>query len=81
MTDSGGMQKEAFFMKKNCVTMRQQTEWVELADNGYTIVTGANTDKILDAYREMMNRKSSFSENFYGDGHAAEKILKSLQDF
>ncbi len=46
ITDSGGLQKEAFFFKKACVTLRDETEWVELVDNGFNVLVGADKEKI-----------------------------------
>jgi len=78
MTDSGGLQKEAYFFKKHCITMRDQTEWVELIENGFNILTGANREKILKAFSEMSIKKSDFSINLYGGGNASEKIIDCL---
>jgi UDP-GlcNAc3NAcA epimerase len=78
MTDSGGLQKEAFFMKKPCVTLRDETEWIELVDNGYNIIAGAIKEKIISAYQEMILLKKSFNDNFYGDGNAAKIIVNEI---
>ena len=78
MTDSGGLQKEAFFFKKNCVTMRDQTEWVELIENNVNVLVGANKDKIINGYTHMMKAQSNFEIDLYGNGHAAEKIALSI---
>jgi UDP-GlcNAc3NAcA epimerase len=79
MTDSGGLQKEAFFFGKNCVTMREQTEWVELVDNGFNVTTGAVKDSIVKGYEMMLNKQNNFDVNLYGTGNAAEEILVGLQ--
>ena len=81
MTDSGGVQKEAFFFQKNCVTLREQTEWVELVDGGYNVLTGINGDKVIAGYREMMSRKNDFSKNLYGAGKASEVVAQALRDW
>lgn len=81
LTDSGGLQKEAFFFQKHCVTARDQTEWVELVENGYNILTGANCDKIIDAVNSMCQKSSDFSKNLYGNGKASEKIVETLKQF
>ncbi|WP_291632268.1 non-hydrolyzing UDP-N-acetylglucosamine 2-epimerase [Clostridium sp.] len=73
LTDSGGVQKEAFFMKKPCVTMRDETEWVETVENGWNIVVGTDKKKILNGIVSFKPEKDQ--ENIFGDGHAAEKIL------
>lgn len=79
LTDSGGVQKEAFFLQRPCIIMRPETEWVEIVENGAGIIADADTDSILNAYRELNGREVAFPELF-GDGHAAELILKSICD-
>ncbi len=78
MTDSGGLQKEAFFFKKPCLTLRDETEWTELVDNNFNILVGATTSTIVDAYK---NHK--FNENYdldlYGNGQASQKIIDALR--
>ena len=77
ITDSGGLQKEAFFNKKQCIVVREETEWVELVAYGFAKVVGSNTKKILqtfDTYKEM---KKDFSVELYGN-NVGEKIYKSL---
>ena len=76
LTDSGGVQKEAFFLKKPCITMRDQTEWTETVDAGYNTLVGANEDKIAAALS-----RSSYSNgwpNLYGTGSSGRTILKEL---
>jgi len=77
MTDSGGLQKEAYFFKKQCITLRDETEWVELVENGFNTLVGANESKIIHAYKKV----SVFKEkklNLYGEGTASKKIVKEL---
>lgn len=81
ITDSGGVQKEAFFFKKHCLTMREQTEWVELVDNGYNMLSGTNPDVLFNSYRTMISKKSNFNNNLYGDGKAAAVIAKKLLEW
>ena len=50
ITDSGGLQKEAFFNKKQCIVVREETEWVELVSNGFAKVVGSNTKMILQTF-------------------------------
>lgn len=78
MTDSGGLQKEAFFFEKNCITMRDETEWVELVKGGFNVLVGANYDRIVNAYSKMKNQKNDFSVDLYGGGKAGENIVKQL---
>jgi UDP-GlcNAc3NAcA epimerase len=79
LTDSGGLQKEAYFFEKNCVTLRDQTEWVELVEHGYNVLAGASTSDILTKYAAMRNLTNDFGTNLYGDGHAAEVIVAHLK--
>jgi len=79
MTDSGGLQKEAFFFTKPCVTLRDETEWVELVKLGYNSIAGSDTKQILDAVHIMLNKKIDSTINLYGKGNAGRKIVRILQ--
>ena len=76
MTDSGGLQKEAYFFNKYCITLRDQTEWIELIKAGANSIVGANKSKILSAYHANKNSKLVEGKPLYGDGNAAELIAK-----
>ncbi|MCB0400597.1 MAG: UDP-N-acetylglucosamine 2-epimerase (non-hydrolyzing) [Flavobacteriales bacterium] len=78
MTDSGGLQKEAFFFKKNCVTMRDQTEWVELIENHVNVLVGADQGLIIEKACEMQNNRADFTVNLYGNGNACANIANEL---
>lgn len=78
ITDSGGLQKEAFFFKKPCITMRDQTEWVELVDNGYNVLVGADKEKLVEAASNF-SEDLDFDNALYGHGDAGEQIAKSLK--
>lgn len=80
LTDSGGLQKEAFFFRKPCVTMRDQTEWVELIDTGVNQLVGANREKLIQASQEMLKAKCNFNIDLYGNGRATESIAQYLKD-
>lgn len=78
LTDSGGIQKEAFFAKVPCITLRDETEWVELVDMGVNQVVGADAGAIVAAYHRALQTPYPAVENVYGDGLAAEKIVAAL---
>lgn len=81
MTDSGGLQKEAFFFGKNCVTMRDQTEWIELVEGGFNVLANANEKDIVSKVEEMKQRKNDFDVNLYGNGKAAEVIIGEIKQY
>lgn len=76
LTDSGGVQKEAFFFEKPCITMRDTTEWVELVESGWNTLTGADTQKIIHAVQNV-NRPTRVP-TLYGKGDCSELICKEL---
>jgi UDP-GlcNAc3NAcA epimerase len=78
ITDSGGLQKEAFFFKKPCVILRPQTEWVEIVENGNAILADASAVRITHAFDELMNKKDFSYPPIFGDGKAAEFICEQL---
>lgn len=80
MTDSGGVQKEAFFFQTPCVILRPETEWVEIIEAGAGIITDADYERIMDAYAELAGKNVHFPPLF-GDGHASEKILKEIVEY
>ena len=82
MTDSGGLQKEAYFFEKQCITLRDETEWVELVECGANTLVGADKEKILEAYRS--NSKFNIQNStldLYGGGKASENIIKELLEY
>lgn len=80
LTDSGGVQKEAFFFSKACVTMRDQTEWVELVEAGANELVGADEEMIIAAAERNYGRKVEDAEQLYGGGEASQRIVKALID-
>ena len=77
ITDSGGLQKEAFFNKKQCIVVRDETEWVELVTNGFAKVVGSNTKMILQTFYTYKDLKNDFSIDLYGT-NVGEKIYQSI---
>lgn len=77
VTDSGGLQKEAYFNHKHCIVAREQTEWVELVENGFAGLVGANAKHMYRAFQEFQNTKSDFSMNLFGN-EVGKKIYEAL---
>jgi UDP-N-acetylglucosamine 2-epimerase len=77
VTDSGGLQKEAYYAGRRAVVLRNESEWVELVDAGSSLLVGADTRKIADSSKWAIN-KFSAEDGIYGDGHAARKIAALL---
>jgi len=78
VTDSGGLQKEAFFFHKPCVILREQTEWIEIIENGNARLAGSNEELIVRQSLEML-AKSDFSyPDLFGDGQAAKFICQKI---
>jgi UDP-GlcNAc3NAcA epimerase len=82
MTDSGGLQKEAFFFNKPCITLRDETEWVELINIGANILCDTSTvDSILNKFDRMIDKNLVFDSGLYGGGNAASMIVDTLNKF
>lgn len=78
MTDSGGVQKEAFYFEKPCVILRPETEWVELVDCGTAIIADADKQRIVAAFEKLSGANNMSFPKLYGDGHAAEFICSEI---
>lgn len=78
ITDSGGVQKEAFYFNKPCIILRPETEWIELVKCGAAIITDSHKDRILTAFEHFKNKTDLQFPAFYGDGKAAEFICKEI---
>lgn len=78
ITDSGGLQKEAYFFKKPCITLRDETEWVELVEQGFNKVVGVDQNKIMDAFEFFKTIQLDYSIDLYGGGKAGENIVQSI---
>ena len=74
ITDSGGMQKEAYFFGKYCLTLRDETEWVELVEHGFNCLVGIDPKKILSSYHDFMHSPFPNVHDLYGEGKASDKI-------
>ncbi len=75
LTDSGGLQKEAYFNNKQCITLRDETEWTETLDNKWNILAGAEEESILECLGKKVEGPQG---NYFGNGKAGKEILKSL---
>ena len=79
ITDSGGLQKEAYFFEKQCITLRDETEWIELVESGSNTLVGADKEKILKAFNETFKlNKNNFKLNLYGKTNVSNKIIREL---
>ena len=78
ITDSGGIQNESYFMRKNCLILREETEWKELVENNFNSLCGFSHKTILEKFNNRSHLSSNFNKQFYGKGNTADKILKIL---
>jgi UDP-N-acetylglucosamine 2-epimerase len=80
LTDSGGMQKEAYWLKVPCMTLRFETEWMETVEAGWNVLAGSNTERILEVYTNFSLRGNvpKYHPNIYGDGNAAANCIREL---
>lgn len=77
ITDSGGLQKEAFFNKKRCIIAREETEWVELVLNGFAKIVGSDKNNMLNAFENFQNSSANFEVELYGN-KVGEKIYLEI---
>ena len=78
MTDSGGVQKEAYFFKKPGIILRPETEWVEIVETGNAILADADEGRIMQAWQHFKNNPPTTFPEIFGDGHAAEFMLEKI---
>jgi UDP-GlcNAc3NAcA epimerase len=78
MTDSGGVQKEAYFFQKPCIILRPETEWVEIVETGNAILADADESRILQAWQHFKGNPPTIFPEIFGDGHAAEFMLEKI---
>jgi UDP-N-acetylglucosamine 2-epimerase len=81
LTDSGGMQKEAYFFGVPCITLRPETEWLETVEIGWNVVAGANISAIVESFQQAINSPPTKRPHLYGDGRASEKIVQIFCSF
>ena len=75
------LQKEAYFHKVPCLTLRNETEWVELVETGVNVVAGTEPKKIVKCALEMISKKIVFQKNIYGDGSSSKDIAMILRKY
>ncbi|PJE48061.1 MAG: UDP-N-acetylglucosamine 2-epimerase (non-hydrolyzing) [Sediminibacterium sp.] len=83
MTDSGGLQKEAYFFNKYCITLRNETEWLELVNNNYNFLCGSNENLICQTFDKVMldSGTNHFKNDLFGNGNSAEMIIMNLLQY
>ena len=82
MTDSGGLQKEAYFFDKYCITLRDETEWVELVKHGYNFLAGDDKGKIISLYNHISDKNNIEQKTpLYGNGNAGDLIVETLRNY
>ena len=79
VTDSGGVQKEAYFLGTPCITTREETEWTETVRNGMNTLTGFNSTKIVNAVGNFI-KPNVYDKNIFGDGKAAKRIIQKIYE-
>ena len=80
LTDSGGVQKEAYYFNKPCIILRSETEWVEIVEQGAAIIADADENKIISSYNKLINNNKQLFPSLFGDGKAAEFICNTMID-
>ena len=81
MTDSGGLQKEAYFFGKQCLILRDETEWVELVEGGANKLVGSRYADIIEASVGFKQKTVDFTQSFFGGGDTAKQIVDHLTSY
>ncbi len=81
ITDSGGVQKEAYFFQKYCITLRDQTEWIELVNNNCNWTVGVDVERALAIFNKVKDREFIKVASLYGEGDASKKIVNIISNF
>ena len=81
LTDSGGLQKEAYYLEKPCITLRTETEWIELLEDGCNTLIGKNINDLTRLVENKLSSSLSFNNNIYGDGFASKKIISAILNY
>lgn len=80
LTDSGGLQKEAYFLRRQCITLRDQTEWIETLHGNWNTLCSIDKSHILEVAQNIVPDYNVLSRNYFGDGHAYEKIVNLMKE-
>ncbi len=78
LTDSGGLQKEAYFMKKQCITLRDETEWTETLENNWNFIVGTDVNLITE---KVSSKRIEQQNNYFGNGNSVTKILDNIYNY
>lgn len=81
LTDSGGVQKQAYLLKTPCGTLRENTEWIETVEYGWNVLVGTNKEKIIELINNFKFKPIGKQKNVFGEGRASEKICKILKNY